>query len=204
MYFPLHIYIYIYMSIKKRFPWVNRTFTGYSIFLERKHIKHAIILTLEVWDPCKSSQRSVDACPFSCKRYTRFRKDAFDFSQQHRVMESRTMSPRLPCLLTNSHAQTHMQRHSRILSPTSAMSQQQVSEDRGNLCAGLATSPSSPPAPDSGHLLLEKDWPWRGSRQPASQHLHPNQWHKKVLNVAASALALQSSSLFLAPLSLFC
>lgn len=85
------------------------------------------------------------------------------------------------------HTHSLVHRHSHTVSSMSAASQQQVSVNRGHLCDGPHSHPPLllrlwPP-------LLGKDWPWRASRQPASQLFIHTTKTQNSFNQNASALA---------------
>lgn len=74
----------------------------------------------------------------------RFEGQSLDLPHQRKNMGSAEISL-LPLLsLTNSHAHTFMHRHRHTVSSMSEASQQQVSEDRGHLCASLPLLSSAP------------------------------------------------------------
>lgn len=142
----------------------------------------------------------VRACVSSLLLYYRC-KDSIEESpdppHQQKCMGQAAISPlSLSLWLIHMHKHTLMHRHSHIVSSMSAASQQQVSEDRGHLCAGLPLLSSA-----SVHLCWGKTGrEERADRLPLSSTVHTTKTHN-FFNQNASALASWSLFLYLPLLS---
>lgn len=119
--------------------------------------------------------------------------------QQKKQGSSWNFSSHGPCLsLIHMHTHTLIHRHSHTVSSISAASQQQVSEDRGHLCAGLPLFSSA-----SGHLCGEKTG---REEQPTDCLSAPTSTppRHKISLIRMHLLRHHDLALSISPFSLFC
>lgn len=152
------------------------------------HVKSGRILTWAVCYPTETSPCSSSVCLSSCSQV----KDAQEWSERVLILHMHSKAEVRLKFFPFIHMHTLVHKHSHTVSPMSDTSQQQVSEDRGHLCAGPPLLSSV-----SGHLCWGKTGrEERADSLPLCSLVHTTETQNS-FNQNASALASWAPSLCL-------